>query len=81
MFRGIRISAGSLLLLGAVSGCGDSAVKEGTVEFKPTDAGQFESMKNQMMEGIKTKSYTKKPAAPKGEDAASKTPEAEPTAK
>lgn len=87
MFRGIRFWIGCLIMTGLAAGC-DSGVKEGPVEFKPTDTNQFESMKNQMLEGMKTKDYTKKPAAPKATDpapkpadAAAKGTEAEPKSK
>ena len=62
------LQAFGLVLALTAFGCGDSGVTEGPVPFKPTDASQFDEMKNQMIGNMKTKAYTKKqpaPAAPK----------------
>jgi len=59
---------GFVLVL-TLCGCGDSGVTEGSVPFKETNTSQFDEMKNQMMKNIKTKSYLKKPVAPKAEQA------------
>lgn len=53
-----------LLLLG-LAGCGDSAVNEGPVPFKPTDTQQFDQMKQFMIGNVKNpgpKKGTDKPA-------------------
>jgi hypothetical protein len=49
----------------AAFGC-DSSVDEGPVPFKKTDASQFDAMKTQMMEKLKTKAYTKVPSPSSG---------------
>ncbi len=72
MFRKSCMLAGGILVSFAIAGC-DSGVKEGTVEFKPTNTSQFDAMKNQMLEGIKSKSYTQKPKAEAGESGSTET--------
>jgi hypothetical protein len=57
----------ALVLAAAFAGCGETPVEEGPVPYKATDISQFEKMKNSMIESMKTRSYTKKPAPPKEE--------------
>ena len=66
-----------IILAAAFAGCGsDSGPAPGsgfldsgtTVDFKPTDTSQFNPMIKQMQENMKTRAYTKKPAAPKKEE-------------
>lgn len=71
MKRFLSCVASSVVVLGFI-GCGDSAVDEGTVPFKPTDASQFDEMKKQMMGNVKgpmtkksvTDKAAEKPAEP-----------------
>ncbi len=74
-FRSAMIGMG-IILAAEDSGCtGDSGPAPGsgflndgtTVEFKSTDTSQFNPMIKQMQEGMRNRSYTKKPVAPKEE--------------
>ena len=61
--RTIRyIVAGAVLAFSTLAGCGSEPE---TVEFKATDTSQFDQMKNQMMDKMKTKSFQKKATAKK----------------
>ncbi|MDR3621423.1 MAG: hypothetical protein P4L85_18885 [Paludisphaera borealis] len=64
MKRFLTCIASGVLVLGFV-GCGDSGVTEGPVPFKPTDAGQFDEMKKQMMGNVKGPTPKKAAAADK----------------
>jgi hypothetical protein len=55
--------AGIVAALG-LAGCGeDSGVTEGPVPFKSGNVDQLAPLKNQMTEAVKSKAYTKRPAA------------------
>jgi hypothetical protein len=58
-----------VLALGLVTGCGG----EEKIEFKPTDSGQFDQMKNDMLKSMAGKG-PKGAAAPKAAPAPAPTP-------
>jgi hypothetical protein len=63
-------------LLFAVTGCGDSGVQEGPIEYKSPNTQQLGALKDSMIKNVTSAEYKKKGAEPKA--AATKAAETKP---